>query len=284
MSELINISNNVLNVTISTFGAELKSIKKEGKEFLWGGNPKVWSGQAPLLFPICGGLKDDKYIYDGKEYTLPKHGFARHSEFILENKEAAKATFLLKSNAETKKCYPFDFETRVTYELDGEKINVEYAVTNTGDNKMYFSIGAHEGYDCPDGIENYTLIFDKEESFDSTVLNGNMLEHKTIKLKENSKELPLKYKYFEIDAQVFLNLKSRKVTLKHNTDGKCIDVEFDGADYLLIWTKPNGKYICIEPWCGIPDFMDSDYDITNKVGIIGLDSKQTEIKRHSIKF
>ncbi len=282
MSRNVTISNEELEVVINTYGAELKSMKKCGKEYLWGGDPEVWSGQAPILFPICGAFKDDKYIYEGKEYTIPKHGFARTSEFELESAEKEKAVFLLKSTEETYKNYPFEFELRITYLLNGNRLEVTFETTNKGENKMYFSIGSHEAYDCPEGIEEYSVIFEHEEEFESNILDGELLEYNKIKLEKTGTEFPLKYKYFAIDAQVFTNAKSRKVTLKNRKTGKCIDVAFPDADYLLLWTKPTGKYICIEPWSGVPDFVDSDYDITHKPGIVELESGKTNIKKHSI--
>lgn len=283
MSKEVIISNDKIRCVISTMGAEIQSIIKDGKEKIWEGNPEVWSGKSPVLFPICGGLKEDKYIYEGKEYTLPKHGFGRRSEFEIEEAEQNKATFLLCSSEETRKNYPFDFEFRITYTLSDTQIKVEYNVKNTGENDMYFSVGSHEAYACPEGIEEYSIVFEKKETLDSSVLNGNLLEYNTVCVGKNIKELPLKYDFFAIDALVFLDVKSRKVSLMHNGE-KVVDVCFDGADYLLLWTKPTGKYICIEPWCGVPDFEDSDYDITNKRGIIKVLPGKASKKTHTLTF
>lgn len=283
MSKEVIISNDKIRCVISTMGAEIQSIIKDGKEKIWEGNPEVWSGKSPVLFPICGGLKEDKYIYEGKEYTLPKHGFGRRSEFEIEEAEQNKVTFLLCSSEETRKNYPFDFEFRITYTLSDTQIKVEYNVKNTGENDMYFSVGSHEAYACPEGIEEYSIVFEKKETLDSSVLNGNLLEYNTVCVGKNIKELPLKYDFFAIDALVFLDVKSRKVSLMHNGE-KVVDVCFDGADYLLLWTKPTGKYICIEPWCGVPDFEDSDYDITNKRGIIKVLPGKASKKTHTLTF
>lgn len=283
MSKEIVISNEKIKCTISAMGAEIQSIIKDGKELIWEGNPDVWSGRSPVLFPICGGLKDDKYIFEGKEYTLPKHGFARKSEFEVEEASDDKVTFLLKANEETKENYPFDFEFRIVYELAGDEIKVEYKVSNIGDNAMYYSVGSHEAYACPEGIEEYSVVFDEEETLKASILNGNLLEYNTNLIGENIRELPLKYEFFAIDALVFLDIKSRKVRLMHKGE-KVVDVEFDGADYLLLWTKPTGKYICIEPWCGVPDFEDSDYDITKKRGILSVNPGETDIKTHTLNF
>lgn len=283
MAQRLKISNGIITAVISTKGAELKSVVKDGTEIIWEGNPDVWAGQAPLLFPICGGLKDDKYIFEGKEYTLQKHGFARFAEFAVEQAEGDSVTLILCSNEETKKQFPFDFELRVTYTLVENKIDVGYSVKNVGNGDMYFSIGAHEGYACPGGIEEYSLVFDKEEEFTCNILDGNLLEYNTYSVGEG-RELPLKYDFFNIDALTFLNLKSRGVDLVHRASGKSLRVEFNGFDYLFVWTKPktHANYICIEPWCGIPDFADSDLDITKKRGIVKLEANDEKVLLHSI--
>lgn len=284
MAEQIKISNGEITAVISTRGAELKSVVKNGREFIWEGDPNVWAGQAPLLFPICGGLKDDKYVLGGNEYTLEKHGFARFKEFSVESREENKATFLLREDGETLKKFPFRFELRVTYTLNGGTVEVDYSVKNCDEKEMFFSIGAHEGYACPEGIEEYSIIFEKEEELSCHPLNGNLLEHSTYDVGRNSRELPLKYSFFAIDALTFLNLKSRKATLRHNPTGRTVDVEFNGFDYMFVWTKPNGKYICIEPWCGIPDFVDSDFDITKKTGINSVKPGSVFERTHKISL
>ena len=205
MAEQVILFNNYIKATISSVGAELISVKKNGKEKIWIGDPAIWSFHAPVLFPICGGLKDDKYTYDGKEYTLQKHGYIRFTDFEVESQSPEKAVFLHRFNAETLKQFPFEYELRVIYKLEGTALTVEYNVKNLADREMYFSVGAHEAYYCPEGIEAYSIIFDKPETLDSSILNGNLLEYKTVNVGENICELPLKYEYFAVDALVFLN-------------------------------------------------------------------------------
>ena len=282
--QIVTISNELLEVKISSMGAELKSIKSCGKEKLWQGDTSFWAGQAPILFPICGGLKDDKYFFEGKEYNLQKHGYARFAEFEIECLEKDMAVFLLYSNEESIKQFPFKYELRIIYSLNCSRLNVEYNIKNLSQKEMYFSVGAHEGYACPEGIEEYSIIFEETENLDSSVLNGNLLEYKTINVGKNTTELPLKYEYFSVDALVFLNLKSRMVKLQNRTNGEVVTLEFKDHDYFLLWTKPGAKYICMEPWSGIQDFVDSDFDITKKRGIIKLSANATCSKKHSITF
>jgi len=284
MAEQIILSNQTLKATFSTRGAELISLEKNGKEQIWIGDPDVWPSHTPILFPICGGLKDDKYIYNGKEYTLQKHGYIRTTEFGVESRSENKIVFLHRFNEETFKQFPFEYELRIIYTLDGSSLRIDYNVKNLSDDEMYYSIGGHEGYYCPEGIEDYSIIFEKPEMLDSTVLNGNLLENFTINVGENTCELPLKYEYFAVDALSFLDLKSRKVILKNRKTGEERHLEFKDHDVFFVWTKPGAKYICLEPWCGCPDFMDSEYDFKSKRCIIRLSGKEETTRTHTITF
>ena len=284
MAEQLILSNNQIKATFSTKGAELISVVKDGQEKIWIGEPDVWAAHAPFLFPICGGLKDDKFIYEGKEYNLQKHGYIRFVEFEVESHSDTKLVFLHQWNDETLKQFPFHYELRVIYTLEGTALKVDYNVKNLDETDMYYSVGAHEGYYCPEGIEEYSIIFDKPEDLDSNILKGNLLEYNAINDGKNTNELPLKYEYFAVDALVFLNLKSRKVSLKNRKTGEEIGLEFEDHDFFLLWTKPGAKYICLEPWCGCQDFVDSDYDFKNKKGIIRLSGKEENTKTHRIIF
>lgn len=284
MAEQLILLNEQIKATFSTKGAELISLEKNGKEQIWIGNPEVWPSHAPILFPICGGLKDDKYLYNGKEYTLQKHGYIRFTEFQVESKSENKIVFLHRFNEETLKQFPFEYELRIIYTLDGSSLRIDYSVKNLSKDEMYYSIGGHEGYYCPEGIEDYSIIFEKPEMFDSTVLNGNLLENFTINVGKNTCELPLKYEYFAVDALSFLDLKSRKVSLKNRKTGEERLLEFKDHDVFFVWTKPGAKYVCLEPWCGCPDFMDSEYDFRSKRSIIRLSGKEETTRTHTITF
>lgn len=284
MSELIKLYNDKIQIEISSFGAELQSVIKDGEECLWQGDPTFWKGRAPVLFPICGALKDNKYIYEGKEYSLSRHGFARNSEFMVEESTNEHAVFALKSNKETKQVYPFDFKLSVIYTLLDASLKIEYKVENTGTNDMFYSIGSHEAYACPDGIENYSVLFEKNENLDSNLPEGTLISYETINFGANTKELVLKKELFDNDSIILTNIKSRSAILKNNMTGREVSVEFPDCPFMLIWTVPGAKYVCLEPWCGMADFVDSNYDITNKKGIMKLDAENTDIKTHIVNF
>lgn len=281
---MIILDNGTIRAEIDEMGAEIKRITVNGEERLWNGDEKFWSGTAPVLFPICGGIKDDKFRLDGKEYNLIKHGFARISVFTVEKASNVSAVFLLKSNAETLKSYPWEFEFRIKYTLSAAKIKIEYDVKNLSDSVMYTAVGAHEAYACEGGIEDYDVIFEKKETLRTHILEGTLISRKTETVLFESDTLPLYNKYFDVDALIFTDIKSRFVTLRNRKNGKSVSVDFEGFDYLLLWTKPKAPYLCIEPWTTCPSYLDDSYDLSEKEGMMPVEPQEHFTRTHTIYF
>ena len=279
---MVTIKNEYITAKINELGAELKSLVFGETEYIWEGRSEVWAGSCPLLFPICSGLKEDKYTFNGKEYTLQKHGYARFKTFEVESMTESSVVFLHKSDIDTKQSFPFDYELRVIYTLAEKTLKIDYAVKNFTDGTMYFSIGSHEGYYTPDGIEDYDVIFPQNETLNAYVLYGNLLSNQQLPIIKDSRVLPLYDKYFTVDALVFKDLKSRTATLRNRKTGKAVKVDFPDDKYFLLWHKPNSPYICLEPWSGISDIVGSSYDITEKEGIIPLEGKSEYNHTHSV--
>ena len=279
---MIILQNEHVTAKINEMGAELKSMVYHGTEYIWEGNPAIWGYSCPLLFPICGGLKEDKYVYGGKEYTLPKHGYARTTYFEVERADDSYVIFVHRSSAETKENYPFDYELRVIYTLTEATLKVEYEVANKGDKTMYFSIGSHEGYFTPEGIEDYDIIFPEPQTLNSNLLCGNLIANNTIPVIKDSTVLPLYDKYFLIDALIFRNVNTHTVTLRNRKTGRAVTVNYPDMKNLLLWHKPSSPYLCIEPWQGIGDIVGSSYNLEEKEDIITLDISKTYRNVHSI--
>ena len=73
----ITLKNYDLEVCFKELGGELASIKDEdGIEYLWQGDAQYWSGQAPVLFPICGSVRNDTALFRPQGVgKIPRHGF-----------------------------------------------------------------------------------------------------------------------------------------------------------------------------------------------------------------
>lgn len=278
------LKNEYLTVEISNVGAELKSIlDSDNLERLWQGDPTWWDDQAPLLFPVCGCMTENRYLYNGKSYTMPPHGFAKDSVFLVESVDAKKAVYLLKSNEETLKVYPFEFELRVIYELNANKISVTYIVTNNSQGEMYFSIGSHEGYSCPGKTTDYRMLFENDESLTNYLLEGPLLNGETQLIKLKNGALTFTDEEFKaLDTLIFLNTNSKRVTLKKDNSDKSISVEFPETDNLLIWKEPGAEFFCIEPWCGLPDYVGEVKEISEKPAINKLEKSGVFQRTHTI--
>lgn len=281
---MITISNEFLTATFSEVGAELKSLKCDGREHIWYGDPQFWTGSSPVLFPICSGLKDDEFIYEGKTYKLQKHGFARRATFDVEIVDGNTATFLLSSKNCPQDNYPFQYEFRIIYTLVGKKVNVEYNIRNLTDGDMYFSVGAHEAYLCSEGIENYEIIFDQKESLDAYQLDGPLLSFDTKNYGINTDTLQLDNSLFDNDCLIFKNLNSRGVILRNKTTDQKIKVKFEEFPFLLIWTVPGAPFVCIEPWCGITDPINTNKQFNQKEGIEKIEKGGHFYRIHSFEI
>ncbi|MFW0736091.1 aldose 1-epimerase family protein [Flavobacterium sp. T12S277] len=278
------ISNSALSVSIKHFGAELFSLKdNQNKEYIWEGNPDFWGKHSPVLFPIVGTLKNNTYRIDGKEYQLPRHGFARDMDFQLIDKTENSAIFALNSNTETLQKYPFKFELQLIYSVENTTLNIEYKVINKGLNKMPFSIGAHPAIALPEHFENYTFQFEKQEVLNYYLLENDLISNKTKILESENNLIPLKYKLFENDALIFKTLESNSLTLLQNSK-PYVKVDFEDFPSLGIWTKVKAPFICIEPWLGYSDTAENSGDLFKKEGILVLEANQTFNSKFSISI
>ncbi len=280
---MVTIKNDYITAQISPMGAELKSMQFNDTEYIYEGKPEVWNGSAPILFPFCGGMKGGKFTHLGKEYELPKHGYARRTLFEVESAEETKAVFLHKSNEETKKCFPFDYEMRVIFTLGEKSLKIDYNVKNTGAGDMYFGIGCHEAYYTPEGIEDYDVIFDEPQTLETIQVFGNALGDVKTPVINDCTVLPLYENYFTIDALVFDDIKFNSAVLKNRKTGRKLRVDFPDAKVFLLWHKPNSPYICLEPWRSCPDSITAEsYELSEKKGIVKLPENQVYNYHHSI--
>jgi|AntAceMinimDraft_17_1070374.scaffolds.fasta_scaffold00250_5 galactose mutarotase-like enzyme len=275
------IKNNYLQISVKDKGAELNKLISLNNDFeyIWQANAKYWARYSPVLFPIVGKIKDDTYIFDNKKYCMSQHGFARDKNFKLIDKTKNKLCFLLKQDKSTLKIYPFKFELYIDYELQDNKLIVHYRVMNTNDRDMFFSIGAHPGFNCPlvknESYEDYYLEFEHNELVKRWFTKHGLLTNKTALVLNNEKQLSLYRGIFKDGAFIFKNLKSSKISLKSRKNRYGLSVNFKGFPYLGIWAKSDANFICIEPWYGVADKEDTKQTFEKKQGIIKLSSKNT---------
>jgi galactose mutarotase-like enzyme len=275
---MLSIENQQMRISLHPKGAELQSIYHKGyqTEYLWSGDPAFWGKHSPLLFPIVGTLKDNTYYYEGKSYTLPRHGFARDREFAVESQGPDSIAFLLKSDAATKANYPFDFGLRVIYRLLDSGFTTTYRVDNPAAAPLYFSVGGHPAFRVPlvpgTDYTDYYLEFDKPEKTPRwPISKDGLIETRPEPLLNDTRTLPLKKELFAKDALVLKHPASDGVALRCARTQRGLKMDFPGFPFLGIWAAPNADFVCIEPWCGIADPVDSRQQLTEKEGIHRLE-------------
>ena len=277
----ITLTNVNMSARIAKMGAEIKSLKENlsGKEYIWQSDPAHWNGAAPILFPIVAGLKDGKCTIGGKTYSIPPHGFVRKKEWELVSSSNTCATFQTLSDETTREMYPFEFVLQAHFELETTGLSVTYEVSNKSSGKMYFSIGSHPAFNLPfagGSIENYYFHFSEPENLQRYFLEGVVHLKETEPVFDNSHQIFLTRQLFDRGAIILKHPVSKSVTIMNSKNSKRIRVMTDGMPFLGLWSKPNAApFVCIEPWFGIPDPIDSDQRFETKEGIMSLETGGT---------
>jgi galactose mutarotase-like enzyme len=273
MTDLTTIASESLSADIHPLGAQLFALRDgAGHDLQWNGDPAVWKGRAPILFPIVGALAGNQYRLDGQTFALPRHGFARDRLFALVEATAASALFRLRWDDESLKLYPFRFELDLRFSLEGATLHMVATARNLeGDKTMPASFGFHPAlcWPLPYGQPRkaHALTFEKSESAPVRRLNDQgLLLPATFDTPVASHSLPLRDDLFAGDAIIFDAITSR--SLRYGADtGPQIEFAFPGMPQLGVWTKPGADFVCIEPWHGFADPEGFDGDLRDKPGM-----------------
>jgi len=268
-----------VSATVNPLGAELSSLQLDGQEYLWHGDERYWSGRAPILFPIVGSLKDDKFIDAGNVYSLPRHGLARRCKFECVSTTEDKLVMQLRSTSDTLKIFPWDFKLQVEFALAENDITIPYTVANHDSRTMYFSLGSHPAFVLPVShnthINDFNIHFDGDDHLQRYQLNEQgLLEVDPIEYTLNNGTINLSKNLFNEDALVFRDIKSKNISLRHANHPR-LSVNTGNAPHVGIWAKPGAPFVCIEPWLGTSDFIGSDQMLVNKPDIIDLEAGAT---------
>lgn len=282
--------NKNIKIEVSENGAELKSLKSDGIEYIWYSRPEYWRFCAPFLFPIVGTLKDKETIINGKIYKIPQHGIVRTKKFKYLGIKENTMSFVDCYDEETLKTYPFKYQLNVDYILDDNKLTTLLTVKNLGDDVMPFNIGGHPAFNVPlyenETFEDYKIIFEEKESFKSPkVMSNATLNFEEVAMECNDiKEISLKKSLFDIDTIILPTVKSRSVKLV-NKELKGIKFTFNNFNTLAIWTPFNdAPFVCLEPWRGYNDRYDSNKEFITKDNLVFLKENDTYQVSYTIEL
>ena len=257
---MVELKNEQISVVIAEKGAELQSIKDaNGKEYLWQADPAFWPRHSPILFPIVCSVNDDTYTVDGQAYHLPRHGFARDTDFKLIAQSERKVTFALESSEATKQVYPYDFTLSISYVLDDNKIGVIWHVHNTDTREIHFQIGGHPAFNIPDmkvGESQYGRIrLDNQEPLDGlkSYIDGS---HEMIEIPVETEDGIIEFSdnTWRNDSVKIHKSQVHRAELLNKAGDPVVTVDFR-TPVIAFWSpyQKQASFVCIEPWYGLGD-------------------------------
>ena len=271
-----------LTCKADSYGAELISVLHQGKERLWQNESGAWSGHAPVLFPFAGTFA---VVVDGVKYPCPRHGFARQKEFSVFSKTENEITFLLRSDEQTRAWYPYDFSLFVTYTVVGNCLKVTHKAVNEGQNTMYAGFCCHESFALDGEVNEFELVFEKEERFLSTLeydgrLTGEFEDFGT------GKVLAFDWEFMQKNSVILANTNSRSVSLKRKSTGEILArVSYPDFPHMVLWSAKKSRMLCIEPWQNLPDDLRTEpQELSLKAGLTAVKAGETLVSKHEIEY
>ncbi len=272
---IYTIKKGDITAKINSLGAELTSLTIKDTELIWQSNSdEFWSKHAPLLFPVCGKLKDSRYTYRGKSYDMKGHGFISGCEFSLVSEGDGVITLSAEVNEKTLEVYPFAFLFTVEYKITERGLSQRVKIENKGDEAMPYMFGWHPGFRllCDENTDINDYGFDFEGAPDEVIwstlqhqsfINPNKKMHKTPGGRYQFSEEEI----YANDTMIFSNVGTKASITSDKTSYR-IDFEWsENTPHICMWKHPDNraKFICIEPWSSLPSDgeCDEDFEVRN---------------------
>ena len=289
----MKLTNNILTIEVSEHGAEMKSLTKGGREYLWTGDERFWNRQSPILFPSVGKPYNNEIHVDGVAYPLYQHGYARDSQFAVLASDNDHELRLRMLENEASQGYPYRLGLEACYRLEGNVVEAVWTVENLDDKKAYFQIGGHPGFLLPDYdpekmVNGYVRLYNKEGKLVAPTLTSDVDDG--CRVPRNSKvmllsETPLMPDTFIHDALIIEEGQVTKVELWDRHCQPVLNVDCPQADAYGIWAphKEGCPFVCLEPWCGICDAKGFTDDISKRTYIHRLAPGETYTFTYTIE-
>jgi galactose mutarotase-like enzyme len=199
----------------------------------------VWPHTEFTMFPIIGKAENDSISIGGNLYPITRQGMPRNIEYDLIDKTRDSAGYVFDYTANTPvpnaaggipPCIhlPYDFCLGKTYTIDGEGLNVDFTVSNTGEQPFDMKFGWHPGFKVKTDkldVENIEIMtFDGRKKYVSLRAIENC-EGNVMHEEGWSVSFPSKYRTVVVESYM----------------GK-----------FNLWKKPNSSLLSVQPTTHFP--------------------------------
>jgi galactose mutarotase-like enzyme len=191
-------------------------------------------GGFPVLFPITGGLPDNRLPLPQGEFSLGQHGFARQLPWRMEPLADGRGIQLqLSDTPETLTAYPFHFRLSMEVRLAPAALEISTVVENRSSDVMPFSFGLHPYFNLS------SLAAAQVEGLPPQCLNHLTME-------EASTAAQMERLASGIDLLV---KPTGTVRLVDEAAGTSLELQLSHPlDLVVLWTEPPRPMVCMEPW------------------------------------
>jgi galactose mutarotase-like enzyme len=265
--QLTRISNDVLTVDVAALGAEMQGVQtRDGRQWLWHGDPAFWAGRSPILFPMVGKAPNDAVSIEGERFQMGQHGFARRSNFTLVAEESDRCVYRLEASEASRALYPFDFSLDVEHRLEGRAVVVTATVSNRDHRVMPFGIGFHPAFAWPlpgaSGTAHRVMLDNGAEPALHRLSSG-LVDPEPLPSPFKGGELVLEASLFEEDAMIFPD--GAGAGLRYGpANGPAVQFSWENLPNLALWSKPGAGFVCLEPWHGTAAEVGGSDDLSER--------------------
>lgn len=242
-------------------GATVVSFCHKGVEFLYKNEENLNSPERPrcgipFLFPIFGRLKDGRYLWNGKKYTMEIHGFGHTSVWEVQERKEDSLVLVLNFNEQTLAHYPFRFRVTLTFRVENGALTIGQKYENLDTVPLPYNYGFHP-YFLTEHLENMEVETTADTLFDFAV-GPIPFGHGThrLSLTEGAPET----------GAALMGVHGPTI-LRNIPEGRLLTIEFDSSFYThVLWAQAGKPFLCAEPVNGSADGLNTGNYMTLQPG------------------
>ena len=143
---IITLKKGAAELDLSLRGGAALAWRIQGQDLLYEdqayrtGDSAVLSGGIPVLAPSCSTGGD--FRFEGRDYSLPMHGFVRDRIWTWDGRGAADQA-QLSYHHEGDQDFPFPFLLSLRYQLEEASLHIAIRCKNLGEGYLPFQFGLH---------------------------------------------------------------------------------------------------------------------------------------------